>query len=103
MPATASNMPRIVPSTPETTARIRVFGRPVSNRSGNALRYNDQSKKVAPSCESVDFGATAAVAPLECCAAMAAKSGSCGVGAALDPGFQPGGSTRGSQLEYSLA
>ena len=32
---------------------------------------------------------------------MAAKSGSCGAGAALDPGFQPGGNSRGTQSEYS--
>jgi hypothetical protein len=32
---------------------------------------------------------------------MAAKSGSCGIGAALDPGFQPGGRARGTQSEYS--
>ena len=35
-------------------------------------------------------------------AAIAAKSGSCGVGAALEPGFQPGGSARGTQSEYSF-
>ena len=36
-------------------------------------------------------------------AAMAAKSGSCGNGAAFEPGFHPGGSARGTQSEYSFA
>jgi hypothetical protein len=33
---------------------------------------------------------------------MALKSGSRGVGAALEPGFQPGGRARGTQLAYSV-
>ena len=45
---------------------------------------------------------TAELSVAVCPAAIAAKSGSTGAGAALDPGFQPGGNARGTQSEYSL-
>jgi len=102
MPATASSMPITVPTMPDDSARIRVFGRPVRSRSGNARLYSSQSKNVSPSCCKVDLGCAvdgSAVAAF--CSAMAAKSGSCGSGAVLLPGFQPAGSSRGTQSEYS--
>src|SRR5690349_5441970 len=104
MPATASVMPSSRPMTLALTVRINVFGRPVLRRSGIACLYRSQSRNEAVSCASVDFG-FGATEPGEAAAlwlaAIAAKSGSCGIGAALDPGFQPGGSARGTQSEYS--
>jgi hypothetical protein len=51
----------------------------------------------------VDFGAGAVVARGVWLVAIAAKSGSDGGGADFDPGFQPGGSARGTHSEYSRA
>ena len=86
------------------TVRISVFGSPVLNRSGMACLYRSQFRNESSSCDSVDFGAAAAAMPaVWCSAAIAAKSGSCGAGAAFDPGFHPGGKARGTQSEYSRA
>ncbi len=99
----ASNIPRIVPATPDVTARIRVLGNPVFNRSGKACRYSSQEKNVSRSCSSVDFGAVAPGSSPAFSAASAAKSGRSGSGAALLPGFQPSGSSRGTHRVYSSA
>lgn len=95
-------MPITVPAMPDVSARINVFGKPIRSRSGKACLYSCQSKNVSPSCCSVDFGCAADGSVAEvCCAAIAAKSGSSGAGAALLPGFHPAGSARGTQSEYS--
>jgi hypothetical protein len=99
-------MPRTRPITAALTVRINVFGSPVFNRSGMACLYRSQFRNESLSCDSVDFGAAAVVpegAAFWFSAAIAAKSGSCGAGAAFDPGFHPGGKARGTQSEYSRA
>ena len=104
MPATASAMPSSKPITLALIVRINVFGRPVLNRSGIACLYSSQSRNESASCDSVDFGCGADESEGPACrwlAAMAAKSGRRGGGADLEPGFQPGGSSRGTQSEYS--
>jgi len=110
MPATASAMPSSRAITLALTVRINVFGRPVFSRSGIACLYRSQSRNEsakAPSllgdCESVDFGCAAEESEGSdwWLAGMAAKFGSCGGGAAFEPGFQPGGSSRGTQSKYS--
>ena len=103
MPATANPKPSSSPMTLALMVRIRVLGRPVLSRSGIAFLYNSQSRKDSRNWVSTDFVATGPAADGFCAvAAIAAKSGSVGTGAALDPGFQPGGSARGTQSEYSL-
>src|SRR6185295_14283638 len=103
MPATARPMPRTSPMMLALTVRIRVFGSPVLNRSGMACLYKFQSRKASLSWDSVDFGALPVASDGAWLAAIAAKSGSCGGGTAFEPGFQPGGSARGTQSEYSFA
>src|SRR5690349_21122436 len=104
MPATASAMPSTKPITAAQTVRIKVFGSPVLNKSGIACLYSSQLRNESFSCDMVDFGAAPPAAGF-CwfCAAIAAKSGNCGAGAAFDPGFHPGGNARGTQSEYSRA
>ncbi len=93
MPHSARIMPRMVPSTPDTTDRMSVLTRPVLISSGKDFSYRSQLKKVSPSCWSVDLGLVASVggpAFSAFSAAIAAMSGgSSGSGAALLPGFQP--------------
>ena len=103
MPATARPMPSTSPMTLAHTVRIRVLGRPVVNRSGIAFRYSSQSRKESFSCRRTDFGATPELSAAGVLfSAIAAKSGRTGAGAALEPGFQPGGRARGTQSEYSF-
>src|SRR4029077_4448392 len=96
-------------NTPDTSLWVswtvgnNVFGIPVFNRSGMACLYRSQFRNESLSCDSVDLGAAAVVAGFWFSAANAAKSGSCGAGAAFDPGFHPGGKARGTQSEYSRA
>jgi len=68
---------------------------------GGLMLYRFQSRNESRSCDSVDLRAAAVVAGFWFSAAIAAKSGSCGAGAAFDPGFQPGGKARGTQSAYS--
>ena len=51
----------------------------------------------------MDFGAAGPAGSWWWLAAIAAKSGNVGAGAAFDPGFQPGGSGRGTHSQYSFA
>ena len=96
-------MPSTSAITLAQTVRINVFGRPVLSSSGMDCLYRSQSRNESASCDSVDFGCAAdeAAGSPWWLAATAAKSGSFGGCAALDPGFHPGGNARGTQSEYS--
>src|SRR6516162_2649837 len=96
-------MPRASPIAMALLVRINVLGNPVVNRMGMASRYISQSKKDSRNWASVDIGATGPTGSRCWSAAIAAKSGRCGAGAAFDPGFQPGGSVRGTHWQYSFA
>src|SRR5262249_35116967 len=62
-----------------------------------------QSRKESRNWASFDFGAPGPTRLWCWLAAIAAKSGRFGAGAAFDPGFQPGGSVRGTHCEYRFA
>src|SRR6185437_2737193 len=78
------------------------LGSPVVSSVGMACRYMSASKKESRSWASVDFGVTGPVGLWWWPAAIAAKSGRIGPGAARDPGFQPGGRDRGIHSVYSF-
>ncbi len=82
--------------------QIRVFGDRCAADPGTRACTAPSRRTSPPSCCNVDLGCAVDGSVVEAfCAAMAAKSGSCGSGAALLPGFQPTGSSRGTQSEYS--
>ena len=81
-----------------------MLGRPDGEQHGDGLLGTDPSRKrnraTAPTWTSARTGPTGLWWWL---AAIAAKSGSAGAGAASDPGFQPRGRVRGTHSEYRCA
>ena len=101
MPAIANTIPNARPITRALLVRISVLGNPVVNIIGMACRYISQSKNDSPNWASGDFGGGPAIA--RCCVRDRGKVRQFGEGAAFEPGFQPGGSVRGTHWVYRCA